>query len=144
VAFNLGSRKGIRPVKNWVVGYWHGYLSGARCRVAYSPADTTVTHRLFASVKSRLVSPLWYRLTRVVPEKRAVKRVCVCVWHLKQCRKACIKDMHEKQVSIQPPTWAVNTTLPTFAWAGCSAANPLATIAVVDWRDRRTDKQTVL
>jgi len=23
----LGGRKGIRPVKNWVVGCWHGYLS---------------------------------------------------------------------------------------------------------------------
>jgi len=31
----LGGRKGIRPVKNWVVGYWHGYMSGARCRLAY-------------------------------------------------------------------------------------------------------------
>jgi len=31
-----------------------------------------------ASVKSRLVLPFWYRLTRVVP-KRAVKRVCVYV-----------------------------------------------------------------
>jgi len=30
-----------------------------------------------ASVKSRLVLPFWYRLTRVVPEKWAVKRVCV-------------------------------------------------------------------
>ena len=28
----LGGRKGIQPVKTWVVGYWHGYLSGARCR----------------------------------------------------------------------------------------------------------------
>ena len=28
----LGSRKGIRPVKNRVVGCWHGYLSGVRCR----------------------------------------------------------------------------------------------------------------
>ena len=27
-----------------------------------------------ASVKSRLVLPFWYRLTWVVPEKRAVKR----------------------------------------------------------------------
>ena len=26
----LGGRKGIRPVKNWVVGCWRGYLSGAR------------------------------------------------------------------------------------------------------------------
>ena len=40
----LGGRKGIRPVKNWVVGYWHGYLSGARCRLAYGPADATATH----------------------------------------------------------------------------------------------------
>ena len=29
----LGCRKGIRPIKNWVVGCWHGYLSGARCRL---------------------------------------------------------------------------------------------------------------
>ena len=42
----LGDRKGIRPVKNWVVGYWHGYLSGARCRLAYGPADATATHCL--------------------------------------------------------------------------------------------------
>jgi len=42
----LGARKGIRPVKNWVVGCWHGYLSGARCRLAYGPADATATHCL--------------------------------------------------------------------------------------------------
>ena len=40
----LGGRKGIRPVKNWVVGCWHGYLSGERCRLAYGPADATATH----------------------------------------------------------------------------------------------------
>ena len=38
--------KGIRPVKNRVVGYWRGYLSGARCRLAYGPADATATHCL--------------------------------------------------------------------------------------------------
>ena len=42
----LGSRKGIRPVKNWVVGCWHGYLSGARCRLAYGPDDASATHCL--------------------------------------------------------------------------------------------------
>ena len=42
----LGGRKGIRPVKNWVVGCWHSYLSGARCRLAYGPADATATHCL--------------------------------------------------------------------------------------------------
>jgi len=34
----LISRKGIQHVKNYVVGCWHGYLSGARCRLAYVPA----------------------------------------------------------------------------------------------------------
>jgi len=42
----LGGRKGIRPVKNWVVGCWRGYLSAARCRLAYGPADATATHCL--------------------------------------------------------------------------------------------------
>ena len=32
------------PVKNRVVGYWRGYLSVVRCRLAYSPADATATH----------------------------------------------------------------------------------------------------
>jgi len=32
--------------KNWVVGCWRGYLSGARCRLAYGPADMTATHCL--------------------------------------------------------------------------------------------------
>ena len=42
----LGSRKGIQPVKNWVVGCWRGYLSGERCRRAYGPADSTANHCL--------------------------------------------------------------------------------------------------
>jgi len=29
----------------------------------------------------QLILPFWFWLTRVVPEKRAVKRVCVCVLH---------------------------------------------------------------
>ena len=67
----LGSTKHIWPVKNWVVGCWHGYLSGARCRLAYGPADATATNCLLhlASVKSRSVLPFWYRLTRVVLDK---------------------------------------------------------------------------
>jgi len=42
----LGIRKGIWPIKNWVVGCWHGYLSGVRCRFAYGPADVIATHYL--------------------------------------------------------------------------------------------------
>ena len=68
-------------VKNWVVGCWHSYLSGARCRLAYGPADATASHSSLASVKSRLVLPFWYRLTLVVVDIRPLN-VCVfvCVW----------------------------------------------------------------
>ena len=40
-----------------------------------------------ASVKSRLVLPFWYRLTRVVPEKGPLN-VCVCVC---VCVRACVR-----------------------------------------------------
>ena len=52
----LGGRKSIWPVKNWVVRYWRGYLSGARCKwFAYGPADATATAWSLAPVKSRMV-----------------------------------------------------------------------------------------
>ena len=47
VGWAAGRASAIWPVKNRVVGYWHGYLSGARCRLAYGPADATATHCLF-------------------------------------------------------------------------------------------------
>ena len=81
----LGSRKGIQPVKNWAVECRRSHLSGARCRLAYGPDDATATH--YASVKSRLVLPFWYRLTWVGPDKGSVNvRACVCItfsncWH---------------------------------------------------------------
>jgi len=37
-------RKGIWPVKNWVVRCWHSYLTVAKCRFAYGPADPTATY----------------------------------------------------------------------------------------------------
>ena len=42
----VGRQEGHPACKNWVMVYWHGYLSGARCRLAYSPADATATHCL--------------------------------------------------------------------------------------------------
>jgi len=42
----LYGRKGIWPVKKLSGGCWRGYLSGARCRLAYGPADATATHYL--------------------------------------------------------------------------------------------------
>ena len=32
----------FRWLPDWVVGCWHGYLCGVRCRLAYGPADATV------------------------------------------------------------------------------------------------------
>jgi len=51
----VGRQEGIRPdAVGWAArrhpackklsgGYWRGYLSGARCRLAYGPADATAT-----------------------------------------------------------------------------------------------------
>ena len=67
----LGGRKGIRPVKNWVVGFWRGCLGrGADLHIAQQmPLPLTIS----CSSKSRLVLiflvlPFWYLLTRVVPD----------------------------------------------------------------------------
>ena len=55
----LGGRKGIQPVKNFgVVRCWLGYLSGARCRLAYGPADATATHCLLLQW-----NPDWFYLS---------------------------------------------------------------------------------
>jgi len=52
---------------------WRGYLSGARCRLAYGPADATATHCLLLQY-----NPDWfYHLGS--PGQRAIKRVCVYV-----------------------------------------------------------------
>ena len=71
----LGGRKGIRPVKNWVVGFWHGYLSGARCRLAHGPADATVS--CFSKIQIGFTFLVPAHLGS--PGQRAVKRVCVCM-----------------------------------------------------------------
>ena len=42
----VGRQEGHPARKNWVVRCWCGYLSGARCRLAYGPADATATHCL--------------------------------------------------------------------------------------------------
>jgi len=42
----VGRQEGHPACKNWVVGCWRGYLSGAKCRLVYGPADATATHCL--------------------------------------------------------------------------------------------------
>jgi len=74
----VGQQEGHPACKNLVVGCWHGYMSGARCRFAYGPADATATHYLLLQENPDW---FWYRLTRVIPDKvqRAVKQMYVCV-----------------------------------------------------------------
>jgi len=73
----LGGRKGIWPVKNLVVGCWCGYQSGARCRLAYGPADAVpLPLTISCSSKSRLVIHFWYQ---IVPDIGPLKGVVVVV-----------------------------------------------------------------
>ena len=59
------------------MGCWSGFLSGARCRLAYGPAHATAT-RCLASVKSRLVFTFLVPAPSGSPGKGPLNG-CVCV-----------------------------------------------------------------
>jgi len=72
----LGGRKGIWPVKNWVVRYWRGYLSGARCKwfmICMWPSWCHCHPTSLAPVKSRIVYLSGASLPRL-SWKKAVKQ----------------------------------------------------------------------
>ena len=69
----VGRQEGHPACKNWAVGCWCGYLSGARCRQQI-PLPLTVS--CFSKIQTGL--PFWYRPTQVVPEKGPLNG-CVCV-----------------------------------------------------------------
>ena len=54
----VGRQEEHPACKNWVVGCWRGYLSGARCRLVYGPADATATHCLLLQY-----NPDWFYLS---------------------------------------------------------------------------------
>ena len=66
----VGWQEGHPDCKNWVVGCWHGYLCGAKCRFEYGPL-MPLPLTVSCSRKSRLVLvlPFWCQLTRVVSDK---------------------------------------------------------------------------
>jgi len=74
----LGGRKHIWPVKNWVVRCWHGYLSGARCLLAYGPADATVSCFSKIQIGFTFLVPAT-RYTRVALEKGPLNGCVLCV-----------------------------------------------------------------
>ena len=75
----LGGRKGIRPVK--LSGWLLAWLSvWSQVQTCIWPSWCHCHSLSLASVKSRLVLPFWYQLTRVVPDKGPLN-ACVCVRH---------------------------------------------------------------
>ena len=79
-----------RPVKNWVVGCWHGYLSGARCRLAHDMAQLMplpLTVACFSKI------PIGF--TFLVPAHpgnpgKGTLNGCVCVCVPTACTQVCI------------------------------------------------------
>ena len=67
----VGCQEEHPACKKWMMRCRRGYLSGARCKwFAYGPADAIAIPSSPHSLKSRMVSPFWCRLTQVVLEKR--------------------------------------------------------------------------
>jgi len=61
------------------MGRWRGYLSGVRCRLAYSPADATLPQPLTVSCFSKIQIGFTFLVPAYPgsPRQRAVQRVCV-------------------------------------------------------------------
>jgi len=67
------------------MGCWCAYLSGARCRLAYGPADATAL-TVFCFSKIQTDFPFMILAHPGSPGQRAVRRVCEC-----ECACACIQ-----------------------------------------------------
>ena len=88
----LGGRKGIRPVKNLSneVLAWFSVLG--EVQTCISPGWCHCHSLSLAPVKSRLVLPFWYRLTRVDPDRGPLNG-CVCVVMYLSCHCICIFEL---------------------------------------------------
>ena len=88
----LGDRKGTRPVKKLSGGVRAWLSVWSELQTCIRPSWFHCHSLSLASVKSRLVLPFWYRLTRVVLEKGPLNGcVCVCVVmraQAQRCRSA--------------------------------------------------------
>ena len=88
----FGGRKGIRPAKNLSSEVLVWLSVSSEVQTCLSPSWCHCHSLSLASVKSRLVLPFWYRLTRVVPEKGPLN-VCVCACvraSVRACVRACV------------------------------------------------------
>ena len=71
----VGRQEGHPACKKRVVWYWHSYLSGARCRLAYGQLPLTLS--CFSKIETGFT--FLVPAHSGSPGKRAVKWVCVCV-----------------------------------------------------------------
>ena len=90
----IGWQEGHPARKNWVVGCWHGCLSGVRCRLAYGPADATATFTFLVPAcpgspgKKRLLNVRTYYLQQCLVACRSKRSMSkdqeqTSIWHLK-------------------------------------------------------------
>ena len=84
----LGGRKGIRPVKKLSGGVLAWLFVWSDVQICIWPSWCHCHSLSLASVKSTLVLPFWYWLTRVVPEKGPLYVCCVVVV-VKQAVQVC-------------------------------------------------------
>ena len=75
----LGGRKGIRPVKKLSGGVLAWFSVWSEMQTCIWPSWCHCHSLSLASVKSRLVLPFWYRLTRVVLDKGPLNVCVTCV-----------------------------------------------------------------
>ena len=89
----LGGRKGIRPVKNLTGGVLAWLSVWSEMQTCIWPSWCHCHSLTLSSVKSRLVLPFWYRITREVPEKEPLNGcLCVCVCVCARARvRACVR-----------------------------------------------------
>jgi len=64
----VGRQEGHLACKNWMVRYWRGYLSRARCKWWSSWCHCHPITYCFSKIQNGL--PFWCRLTQIVLEKR--------------------------------------------------------------------------
>jgi len=86
----FGGRKGIRPVKNLRGGVLAWLSVSSKVQTCIWPSWCYCPSLSLATVKSRLVLPFWYQLTRLVPEKGMLNG-CVCVW-VSHYRKSILRQ----------------------------------------------------
>ena len=94
----LGGRKGIRPVKTWVVRYWHGYLSGARCRWFAWLSSWCQWHLIICGTsKIQNGLPFWCQLTHVVLVLKRPLNGCSSSRGLSCCRADSVEALKESK-----------------------------------------------